>query len=61
MLALTAARVRRATINEEVFMSIPRKPRIDTVLDSRYVEMDVVREREGCLNGSEVEGGMKKV
>ena len=42
-------------------MSIPRKPRIDTVLDSRYVEMDVVREREGCLNGSEVEGGMKKV
>jgi len=42
-------------------MSIPRKPRIDTVLDSRYVELDVVREREGCLNGSEVEGGMKKV
>ena len=28
---------------------------VETVLDSRYVEMDVVREREGCL------GSMKKV
>jgi len=28
-----------------------------TVVDSRYLEMDVVREREGSLNGSEVEGG----
>jgi len=26
-----------------------------------YIEMDVVREREGSLNGSEVEGSMKKV
>ena len=34
---------------------------VDTVLDSRYLEMDVVREREGSLNGSEVEGGAKKV
>jgi hypothetical protein len=34
---------------------------VDTVLDSRYVEMDVEREREGSLNGSEVEGGMIKV
>ena len=34
---------------------------VDTVGDSRYLEMDVVREREGSLNGSEVEGGMKKV
>jgi hypothetical protein len=34
---------------------------VDIVLDSRYVEMDVVRGREGCLNGSEVEGSMKKV
>jgi hypothetical protein len=34
---------------------------VDIVIDSPYVEMDVVREREGCLNGSEVEGGMKKV
>jgi hypothetical protein len=39
-----AARVRRATINEGVFVSI-------------YLEMDIVREREGSLNGSEVEGG----
>ena len=30
---------------------------VDTVVDSRYVEMDVVREREGSLNGSEVENG----
>jgi len=28
-----------------------------TVVDSRYLEMDVAREREGSLNGSEVEGG----
>jgi hypothetical protein len=34
---------------------------VDTVLDSRYLEMDVVREREGSLNGSEVGGGAKKV
>ena len=44
----------RATINEGVFF-------VDTVLDSRYLEMDVVREREGSLNGSEVEGGAKKL
>jgi len=30
---------------------------VDTVVDSRYLEMDVVRERERSLNGSEVEGG----
>jgi hypothetical protein len=30
---------------------------VDTVVDCRYLEMDVVREREGSLNGSEVEGG----
>ena len=42
--------MRRATINENVFF-------VDTVLDSRYLEMDVVREREGSLNGSEVENG----
>ena len=29
--------------------------------DALHVEMDVVMEREGCLNGSEVEGSMKKV
>jgi len=34
---------------------------VDTVLDSRYVGMDVLREREGSLNGSEVGGGMKNV
>ena len=49
-----AARVRRATINEGVFY-------VDTVVDSRYLEMDVVRERKGSLNGSEVESGAKKV
>ena len=30
---------------------------VDTVVDSRYLEMDVVRESEGSLNGSEVENG----
>ena len=45
-----AARVRRATINEGFFY-------VDTFIDSRYLEMDVVRERRGSLNGSEVEGG----
>ena len=30
---------------------------VDTVVDCRYLEMDVVREREGSLNRSEVEGG----
>jgi hypothetical protein len=30
---------------------------VDTVVDSRYLEMDVVREREGSLNGSEVGNG----
>jgi hypothetical protein len=46
--------VRRATINEGFFY-------VDTVVDFRYLEMDVVREREGSLNGSEVGGGAKKV
>jgi hypothetical protein len=46
----TAARVRRATINEGVFC-------VDTVVDCRYLEINIVREREGSLNGSEVEGG----
>ena len=30
---------------------------VDTVVDSRYLEMDVVREREGSFNGNEVENG----
>jgi len=44
-----AARVHRATINEGFF-------NVYTVVDCRYLEMDVVREREGSLNGSEVGG-----
>jgi hypothetical protein len=44
-LETAAARVRRATINEGFFY-------VDTVVDCRYLEMDVVREREGSLNGS---------
>jgi len=47
-----AARVRRATINEMVFMSIPL-----SILDTLKWIMDVVREREGSLNGSEVDNG----
>ena len=50
-LETAAARVRRATINEGFFY-------VDTVVDCRYLEMDVVREREGSLNGSEVENGV---
>jgi len=30
---------------------------VDTVVDSRYLEMDVVRGCKGSLNGSEVENG----
>ena len=50
--ATAAARVRRATINERVFMSIPL-----SILDTLKWIMDVVREREGSLNGSEVDNG----
>jgi hypothetical protein len=47
--------VRRATINESVFMSIPFSI-VDTL---KWIS--VVREREGSLNESEVAGGAKKV
>jgi hypothetical protein len=47
-----AVQVRRATINEGAFMSMPM---------SMHLEMGVVREREASLNRSGIECGIREV